>query len=146
VNIGLPNQVGATALYYTVAPELMVQYDRLDGGPNKSLIFSTLHEALRIGPQIVVQLNVDESALPPGWPQSLRDFLGNTSALITNHESWDQYTGKEYSWTAVSLSYTFPGQNNEPSHLGVTASYGYGNSEATGNKTNQVKAGLAVKF
>jgi len=145
-NIGLPNEIGASALYYTISPELMVQYDHLDGGPNKNLIFSTNNQALRVGPEVVLQFNIEKDALPTSVPKLLREFLGNTSALITNHESWDTYTGKEYSWTAISVSYTFPGYNNGPSHLGVSTSYGFGNSEATGNVTRQAKLGLAVKF
>jgi hypothetical protein len=47
----------------------------------------------------------------------------------------------------VSVSYSFASNPNKfLSHFGLTASYGYGNSEATGNKTNQVKLGLAAKF
>jgi hypothetical protein len=145
-NVGLPNEVGHTGLYYTISPELMVQYDQLDSGKSNALIFSTGTESLRIGPEANVLLNIDESQLPANWPKTVRDFFGNTSALITNHESWDTYSGRQYSWTAVSFTYTFPGQNNQPSHLGVTASYGYGNLEASANKANQVKVGLAVKF
>lgn len=145
-NIGLPNQIGNTAFYYTPSPELMVQYDRLVSGPNKFLLFSSRNEALRIGPEIVLLLNVDKNQLPADLPQSVRDLLGNTSALITNHETWDTYTGTEYSWTAISLNYTFPGRNNLPSNFGLSLSYGYGNSEATGNKTNQFKLGLAAKW
>jgi hypothetical protein len=145
INVGLPNEIGHTGLYYIVSPELMVQYDRLDRGPNNPTIFSTRNEALRIGPQVSMQFSLDQSRLPSSWPLAVRTFLGNTSALITNHESWDEYSGREYSWTNVSVSYTLPSPN-QPSHLGITASYGYGNAEATGNKTNQVKLGLAVKF
>ncbi|HEX4409001.1 MAG TPA: hypothetical protein VH206_09525 [Xanthobacteraceae bacterium] len=141
-NIGLPNQLGATALSYTPTPELMIQYDRLLSGPNKFTIFSTRNEAFRIGPQISLKLTLDESALPSAMPPWLKSFLGHTSALITNHESWDAYTNKEYSWTSVSFTYTLP----DFSHFGITASYGYGNLEQNGNKGNQVKLGLAAKF
>jgi len=40
-NLGLPNRVGSTALYYTVSPELMVQYDHFDSGTKTAAIFST---------------------------------------------------------------------------------------------------------
>jgi hypothetical protein len=145
-NIGLPNEAGNTALYYTFAPELMAQYDRFEQGPNNFLIFSSRGEALRIGPQVVLTLEVDKNRLPADLPSPMRDALGNMSALITNHESWDDYTGREYSWTAVSLNYTFPGYNNQPSHLGLSATYGFGNSEASGNKSNQIRLGLAAKL
>jgi hypothetical protein len=146
-NIGLPNPVGETGLYYTISPELMVQYDQFESGPNTALIFSSRLEALRIGPQIALLLNIDEKGqVLKSFSPEVRGFLANTSALITNHESWDVYTGKEYSWTLVSLSYTFPGYQGQPSHFGVTASYGYGNAEVSGNKTNQLKIGLAAKW
>jgi hypothetical protein len=138
-NIGFPNQVGF--LWYTPAPELIVQYDRLTGGTSTALIFASRREALRIGPQFLLQLSLDQKSLAH-LPPLIRDILGNSSALITNHESWDAYTGKAYSWTALSFSYTFP----QFAHLGLTTSYGYGNLEASGNKTSQVKLGLAAKF
>jgi hypothetical protein len=98
-------------------------------------------------PQVALQLSLDEDKIPHSLPNWVRDFLGNTSALITNHETWDAYSNKQYSWTSVSFSYSFANNPNQTlSHFGVTLSYGYGNAEATGNKTNQVKLGLAAKF
>jgi hypothetical protein len=141
-NIGVPNHPAGSPLWYTAIPELMVQYDRLESGPNKFLLFGSRIEALRIGPQLAIQLSLAENKIPtilPGW---VRDFLVNSTVLVSNHVSWDVYTGKEYSWTSASLAYTFP----KFQHLGITLSYGYGNSEASGNRTNQVKLGFAVKF
>jgi hypothetical protein len=69
--------------------------------------------------------------------------------ILRNHESWDQYTGKEtkeYVWTAVSFNYTFPGLDRPPSHFGLSASYGFGNSDASRSLSRQAKLGLAVKF
>jgi hypothetical protein len=145
-NLGLPNRVGSTALYYTVSPEFMVQYDHFDNGTKTAAIFSTHDEALRIGPQTVLQFVVDKDALPSEWPRMVREFLGSSSLILTNHESWDQYTGKEYAWTAISFNYTFPGLDGQPSHVGLSASYGFGNSDASGNLSKQAKLGLAVKF
>jgi hypothetical protein len=145
-NLGLPNQLGSSALWYTFSPELMVQYDHFDSGSKTAAIFASGVEALRIGPQAMLQLVIDQNSLPSGWPAALRAFFGNSSVILTNHESWDQYTGKEYSWTAVSYNYTFPGADKQPSHLGLSASYGFGNMESSGNFAKQVKLGLAAKF
>jgi hypothetical protein len=141
VLIAIPERIPNTALWATISPELMVQYDQLDSGPNKYTIFAARDEALRIGPQVMLTLNVQEDELPAALPKSWRSFIASTSATITNHESWDSYIGKEYSWTMVAFTYTNPDMPN----FGVTATYGYGNSEATGIKTNQVKLGLALK-
>jgi hypothetical protein len=147
LNVGLPNRLPGTALFYTVTPELMVQYDRLESGPNSYLLFSNRNEALRFGPQVALQLSFEKAYIPYSVPNWVRDFLGSITALITNHESWDTYSSKQYSWTSASLSYSFAENPSQIlSHFGITLSYGYGNAEATGNKTNQVKLGLAAKF
>jgi hypothetical protein len=142
-NIGFANEIGVTGIYYIPAPELMVQYDRLDAGTSKNLIFSTRNESLRIGPQLSVQFLLDKNKIPDG---PLYNFLSGSSVTVTNHESWDDYSGREYSWTQVAITYTAPAPPGDQLRFGATASYGYGNSEATGNKTNQVKVGLAVKY
>lgn len=140
INIGVPQPLTRTSpFWYTLSPELMVQYDHLDGGPNKYLIFSSRDEDFRIGPQVILLLVADPNKLPP-LPPIMHNLLANSSVSLTNHESWDAYTGKPYSWTAVSATYTIP-----QTIFGVTGSLGYGNSEATGNKTAQIKIGLAIK-
>jgi hypothetical protein len=155
LNIGYINELGTTHIYYVVNPELMVQYDHLDEGSTKALIFSTSSESLRVGPQINLQFLFDSTKIPADWPDVVRYFLAGATTSITNHESWDEYSGREYSWTQVSITWTYhdlrtPGSSSGgadlASHFGVTASYGYGNAEATGTLTNQVKVGLAVKF
>jgi hypothetical protein len=35
---------------------------------------------------------------------------------------------------------------NPDDHFAISASYGYGNSETTANKTSQIKLGLAAKY
>lgn len=132
-----PARIPGTWMYYTFTPELMVQYDQFVGGPKTPALFSTYNEALRIGPQVALILNFERVYLPKGV-----GFLKDFAVQFTNHESWDQDTGKEYTWTSVALIYTFPKTPN----FGLSASYGYGNSEATGNQTNQIKAGFAAKL
>jgi hypothetical protein len=139
---GVPQQFGTTKLSYTFSPELMVQYDHFDGGPKTAALFASRNDALRIGPQFLLIFKFDSA------PAVGLDFLTRFALQITNHESWDQFTGKEYSWTATSVTYTFPplkGWPNAP-NFGLSASYGFGNSEATGNLTKQVKIGLAAKL
>jgi hypothetical protein len=141
-HIGLPVEIGSSALWYTFTPEIMVQYDRLEGGPNNSTIFSNRPEAVRIGPQFMLLFNLDKLSLPEG----ARNVIGNMSLQLTNHESWDTLSHRGYTWSAIALNYTVPGANNQPSHFGVSATYGYGNSEGSGNKTSQIKLGLTAKF
>ena len=133
--------IQGTPLYYVLNPELMVQYDRYDSGPNKYLLFAVNSEALRVGPQIAAQLGINEKYLPQISPQ-IRDFLGATTALFSYHTSWDIYTHREYSFTSISATYTFGANHN----FGLTAGYSTGNSEATGNIGSQVKLGLSAKL
>jgi hypothetical protein len=66
----------------------------------------------------------------------------NTFATITYHLSSDTYTGRTCSWMQSVLSY-----NSDPmEHFVISLTYGYGNSETTGNNTSQIKLGLAAKF
>lgn len=99
-----------------------------------------------IGPQTVLQFVVDKDALPSEWPKMVREFWLAHRMILRNHKSWDQYTGKEYVWTAVSFNYTFPGLDRPPSHFGFSASCGFGNSDASRNLSKQAKLGLAVEF
>jgi hypothetical protein len=140
INFGTHSEIGSTPFYYVLAPEIMVQDDQYVSGPNKYLIFATHSESLRVGPQVVLQLTFGKEALLPYVDPKTADFLAATFATITFHASTDVYSGRDYSWTAVSLTHTFT------PYLGITATYGTGNSEATGNLTRQVKAGLSVKF
>jgi hypothetical protein len=131
-------------LEYTFTPELVVQYDHWDSGPITPTIFSLHNEALRIGPQVLLIFNFDPKNLPPDWI-----FLKNWSIQLTNHESWDQDSAKQYTWSAVAVNYTFetpPNYSQMMPHLGVSASFGVGNAELTGNYTKQFKIGLAVKM
>jgi len=148
LSLGLPVRVGPppSPLWYSFSPELMVQYDRFDSGPKTAAIFASGIDALRVGPQMTLRFAVEEENLPAAWDPRFRSFLANSSVSITNHESWEQYTGKQYAWTAAVYSYTFPGANKQSSHIGLSASYGFGSSESSGNLTKQAKVGLAVKF
>ena len=141
----------ASPYYYNIQPELMVQYDHLNGGPNKALIFSSRDEAMRVGPQFVLLLANDKDKLPDG---PFKTLLANSSINVTNHELWDTYTGRFYTWSAISATYTIPNSilgipenifGLQTPLVGVTGSVGYGNSELTGNKTAMIKIGLAIK-
>jgi hypothetical protein len=131
--------------------ELIAQYDRFGGGPNKYVIFADGHQDLRIGPQALLQLSLDRlfssSPTDMAWAS-----LAPWSALISAHTSWDDYTGRNFYWASASVTYTFgtkaqiDNAKAEAGHIGVTLSYGYGNSETTGNLMSQVKLGLSAKF
>jgi len=131
-----------TSIRYSFAPELMVQYDQLDYGPNKYLLFSTNNQAFRIGPQVVLKLWNDKDKVPVDIVDPIRWILQQTSVSITYHASWDTYSGRAYSWVQPALTVNL----NPDDHFAISASYGYGNSETTANKTSQIKLGLAAKY
>ena len=133
--IGKQRDFGLITVY--PSPEVMVQYDDFLGGANKPALFSSHDSALRIGPQLLVQSWFTK---PNGKEPFPDDWLYKISSLITLHEAVDAYTGRNYRWAAVSLTY------NIAEYLGVSASYGYGNSEQTGALTSQAKLGLSGKF
>ncbi|WP_426424172.1 hypothetical protein [Bradyrhizobium genosp. A] len=140
-NIGLPVEIGSSALWYTFSPEIMVQYDRYETGPNGAAIFSSRDDAARIGPQLVFLFSIDKNSLPKG-----AEFIGNMSLQVTTHESWDTLSHRGYTWSSLALNYTIPGTNKQPSHFGLSATYGLGNAEGSGNKTSQIKLGLTAKY
>jgi hypothetical protein len=142
LNFGIQGGIPRTGIIYTFSPEVMVQYDQLDGGPNKYLLFSSSYQALRIGPELVVQFAFDPQTLPSFIPSDVRSVLATTSALATYHSSSDVYSGREYSWTQASITYSF----GNDGHFGISGSYGYGNSETTGNLTSQFKLGFSAKL
>jgi len=79
--IGNTAEIGDTPLLYTFSPEVMVQYDLLESGPNKYMLFSSKNEALRVGPEVVFNLYVDKRLLPSDMPKAIVEFLANSSAL-----------------------------------------------------------------
>jgi hypothetical protein len=112
-------------------PEIMVQYDSLVSGPKKYLLFAQDSFALRIGPQIQFRF----------WVHADSDsILSKMLLTLVYHPSVEVYTGRGLSWAQATLSY------NLTTNFAISASYGYGNSETTGNNTSQAKLGLALKF
>jgi hypothetical protein len=151
-NLGQGIRFFNTPINSVVSPELMVQYDSFGGGPNKYLIFANNREDLRVGPQMVLQFNLGTlHAGDTAWAP-----LAPWSALIAYHSSWNEFTGHNFSWTSTSITYTFGAKRHfdtdkdltptAAAHVGLSLSYGYGNSETTGNLTSQWKLGLSVKF
>jgi hypothetical protein len=138
-NIGTQYHIPGTTIDYIFSPEIMVQYDQLVYGPNKYRLFSTNNDAFRVGPQIVVKLWVDSYNIDNSI---LRLIAERTTVSITYHASTDVYSGRSYSWLQQALTYNL----DDSGHFAISASYGYGNSEATANMTSQVKLGLAAKF
>jgi hypothetical protein len=140
-NIGLPSSIdiSGTPIGYTFSPELMVQYDQLVYGPNKYLLFATRPDAFRVGPEIVLKLWVYSDNITD---QVLRKIAQRTTITVTYHASTNVYSGRSYSWLQPVLTYNLTDDGN----FALSASYGYGNAEATGNMTSQIKLGLAAKF
>jgi hypothetical protein len=137
-------RLGNSPFDFWFFPELMVQYDHFEGGPNKYVLFALNNEAMRVGPEAVLYLFPNGGRLAPCVGQQFADYLSNVSILATFHEEWDTYTGRNFYWAAVSTTYTFAAFVDKS--FGVTVSYGYGNSETTGNLTNQVKLGFSAEW
>jgi hypothetical protein len=131
-------RVGQTIVDFQLSPELMVQYDQLQTGPNKYFLFAENNEALRVGPEFVLKLWLDSATVPV----SLRTFADQSTVSITYHAAVDAYSGRDYSWVQAVFTYNL----NQDGNVALSASYGYGNSEMTGNITNQIKLGLAGKL
>jgi hypothetical protein len=139
--VGLGSQADLGLITVWPAPELMVQYDNFLGGLSKAPLFFARDDALRLGPQLVLTSWFTPNKLP-----SALKWLYDLKSLITFHESWDIYTGRNYRWVQTSLTYDFTEFLEDKTwKLGVTASYGYGNLEATGTATSQAKLGLSIK-
>lgn len=139
LKIGTSYFIPRTILGFQYSPEVMLQYDQLQYGPMKYLLFSTNSDALRIGPEVVLKLFLDARNISN---PTLHMIADQTTLSITYHASWDAYSGRDYSWLQSTLTY-----NLDPDgHIALSASYGYGNSEMTANMTSQLKLGLAGKF
>ncbi len=125
------DQFPLSPIIFRFIPELMVQYDSLASGPNKYLLFADNDYALRIGPQVQLRM----------WVHTDSDSaLSKMLFTVTYHASDETYTGRGLSWAQAIVSY------DVTDNLGVSVSYGNGNSEITGNKTSQIKLGLSGKF
>ncbi len=137
--IGTSSYIPGTLIDYQFTPELMVEFDRQVYGPKKYLLFLTSDEALEVGPDGVLKLWVD----PLHIADPVLHAIANSATIsITYHASWDAYSGRNYSWLQPVLTYNL----TDDGTLALSASYGYGNSEATANMTSQFKIGLAGKF
>jgi hypothetical protein len=122
-------------IFFLLTPELMVQSDHLDSGPNKYRLFSRNDSALRIGPQISLAL----------YPYNEGPVLDNFSLSTVYHVSTDTDSGRGYAWVLTTLTYNLPSSDPRIPTFGLTASYGAGNSETTANTTSQFMIGLSVK-
>jgi hypothetical protein len=117
----------------------MVQYDQLDAGKPNYLLFLSQNSVFRIGPQFALWLKVAPLEI---YPEPLKDFFEKAFLTATYHVSEDIYSGRNYSWSLLTLTYNL----NSKGTFGISASYGFGNSEMTGNRTDQVKVGLSGKL
>jgi hypothetical protein len=69
-------------------------------------------------------------------------FVSAAVARADDAASQDAYSGRNYSWVQPVSTYNF----DDAGHFALSASYGYGNLEATANMASQFKVGLAGKF
>jgi hypothetical protein len=139
LHIGTPYFIPGTIFGFQCSPELMAQYDQLEYGPNKYLLFSKDNDAFRIGPEVVLKLFLDPRLV---LDEPFHAIAEHASVSITYHASWDTYSGRDYSWLQTTLTYNL----NDAGNFALSASYGYGNAEATANMTSQIKVGLAAKY
>jgi hypothetical protein len=121
-------------------PELMIQYDALNWGPNKYLLFATSNSALRIGPEAVFWFGLQPSELK--YSAFFNNIVKTTFLGITYHASEDTDSGRKYSWVLATLTHNF----TPDGAYAISASYGYGNAEQTANPTSQVKVSFSAKF
>jgi len=140
IPIGGVSSLTGGHLFYSLQPEIMIQYDHLDEGKNSYTIFSRKSEDLRVGPQLTLKLWVNTGLEPKITAQPLQTFLDNSAISLTYHGDVDAQSGARYSWAQAVYLY-----NSDP-HYALSLSYGYGNMEATGNMASQVKIGLAAKY
>jgi hypothetical protein len=116
------------------APELMIQYDHLVGGPATYAIFRSHDQALRIGPQVSLSLYCNAfRCAADSWASKL-------ALTVTGHVSGDALGDRGYGFVQTMVSYQLT------PIFGLSASYGYGDADATGNAQSQIKLGLSVKY
>jgi len=130
-----------TFVSYLLTPELMVQSDHYDSGPNKYRIFLTDHSALRVGPQVGLAVK-PYCASESGWCGA-QSVWSKLLFSATYHYSTDTLSGRRYSW--VLTGFTYNALSGPLGSLGLSLSYGAGNSETSGNTTSQAKVGLTLK-
>jgi hypothetical protein len=146
--IGLPAPAHVLPIIYELDVDLMAQYDELNYGKNSYQLFHYNDSALRIGPLLTLktQLNAvcgDSKIMTVNWecaPEVKDTFWDKLVASVSLHTSDDVYSGKRYYLATANLTY------NYNDHFGVFATYSYGNLEATANFSNQIRAGLSLKF
>jgi hypothetical protein len=149
--IGLPEPMHILPLIYEFDVDLMAQYDNLNYGKNSYRLFQDNDNALRLGPLLTLktQLNADcgDSPVTSGYWEcapELKDLFGGfwnkLVASVSLHTSVDVYSGKTYYLASTNLTY------NYSDHVGLFATYSYGNLEAIGNFSNQIRVGLSLKF
>lgn len=120
---------------YLFTPELMIQSDHLDDGPRKYLLFAHKTSDLRIGPQLSLAVSPYYALPCNSWEQ----FANKWTLSTVYHLATETMAGRGYAWVQTSLTY------NALDFLGVSVSYGAGNSETSGNVTSEIKIGLTLK-
>jgi hypothetical protein len=142
IDIGCPNTLPGTIFLYRFSPELVVQYDGTFGS-NDVLAFSNRQTALRIGPQFNLILQPLPKILErSGLTGPIFTFLSNLSAHLTYHIYREVYSDRNFSYLETALVY-----NIDPAgHAGIKASYTKGRQEQTGDKIDQFKLALTVKY
>jgi len=141
--VGLPQPARVLPLIYEFDFDLMTQYDRLNYGKNSYRLFVNNDDALRGGPLLTLktQLNAKCEHEDSGCAPELADtFLDKLVASVSLHTSIDVLTSRTYLITTANVTY------NANKYVGIFASYSYGNAEATGNLSSQIRGGLALKF
>jgi hypothetical protein len=133
----LRGEIPGTRLIVNFRPELMVQYDRQADGLPPSL-FSGQQQALRVGPEATLKLNVLTSGLSlPAWLETLASLTGT----VTYHWWTETYSHRNSSWLTTALTYNLDKDGN----VALSASYKRGMIEETGKQADIVKISLTAK-
>lgn len=111
-------------------PVLLVQYASIIGG-SKPLAFNDMNRALRIGPQLTMNLY-------PGTSEFFSHFVGS----VSYHWAYETVSGRGLSLFQSSLTYNL----DKEGYIGLTGSYGRGHDEDTGVFSNIYKISLTGKI
>jgi hypothetical protein len=110
-------------------PVLLLQYAAQTGG-DKPLAFNDKSQALRIGPQLT--LNIYPGTAP----------FSRLHGSVTYHWAYEAYSGRQLDWFQSSLTYNL----TDDGYVGLTGTYQRGHDEDTGIFKDVYTVGLTGKI
>lgn len=127
-------------LKYIISPEVEAQYDSYQAGPLTYALFAAHHEAMRVGPLVVLKFYGFEDFVDSASP--LFCYSKRLTVSVTYHADWDVLSDRRYYSFQPAVIYNF----DDTGKFALTTSYGIGDSEFSGNQTRLVKIAFAAKF